>query len=381
MIKKVSFSYRKDGRLNGCKLSLTNDIIKNLNITEENNNVIFTFENNIITLKQGKVLLEQEQKTEDGKIFLLLKNYKIKFDKVREYKSPRLIIPLPIVNTLEINEENKKLEIEVSNDQVIIKKLEDEIMDFETNKLGKVYTVKVNKGGVGKTFITVQLASYLALKNKKVLILTSDSQNNIIDYTLKKEINFDKGLKEFVRGGEGEIIRLRPNLDFIPTENSTFGNNFFNNLPEFIEKMKRKYDYVLIDSIPTMKIDSVFVQCSDKIIIPCFGDNVTIKGVINVVKEAGNEKVLAIMMNKYQNKKIQNLLLTEIENVISETDILFPKPMKNISEVEELLYKGKTIWESNSLKLSEIKEVFEEVAKAILNPKENKKEDIFDISF
>ena len=87
------------------------------------------------------------------------------------------------------------------------------------------------------------------------------------------------------------------------------------------------------------------------------------------------------MMNKYQNKKIQNLLLTEIENVISETDILFPKPMKNISEVEELLYKGKTIWESNSLKLSEIKEVFEEVANAILNPKENKKEDIFDISF
>lgn len=198
---------------------------------------------------------------------------------------------------------------------------------------------------------------------------------------MKKEIHFDKGLKEFVRGGEGEIIRLRPNLDFIPTENSTFGNSFFNNLPEFIEKMKRKYDYILIDSIPTMKIDSVFVQCSDKIIIPCFGDNVTIKGVINVVKEAGNEKVLAIMMNKYQNKKIQNLLLTEIENVISETDILFPKPMKNISEVEELLYKGKTIWESNSLKLSEIKEVFEEVANAILNPKENKKEDIFDISF
>ena len=50
---------------------------------------------------------------------------------------------------------------------------------------GKVIIIKVNKGGVGKTFLTVQLGAGLASIGKKVLILTSDSQNNILHYTFK----------------------------------------------------------------------------------------------------------------------------------------------------------------------------------------------------
>lgn len=38
-------------------------------------------------------------------------------------------------------------------------------------------------------------------------------------------------------------------------------------LPEVIEKFREKYDFILIDSIPTMKIDTVFVKSSDKVII------------------------------------------------------------------------------------------------------------------
>ncbi|MGL5950723.1 MAG: ParA family protein, partial [Cetobacterium sp.] len=116
--------------------------------------------------------------------------------------------------------------------------------------MGRLITIKVNKGGVGKTFTTVQLGSYLALSGKKVLLLTSDSQNNIIDYCFgMKKVLFNKGLKEFVKGGEGEKIKLRENLEFIPLENSTFGSHFLTNLPLFLEKMKEEYDYILIDSI------------------------------------------------------------------------------------------------------------------------------------
>ncbi|MCJ8343451.1 MAG: ParA family protein [Cetobacterium sp.] len=247
--------------------------------------------------------------------------------------------------------------------------------------MGKILTVKVNKGGIGKTFITLQLGAYLALNNKKVMILTSDSQNNIIDYSKSKEIFYKKGLKEFVKGGEGEKIKIRENLFFIPLESNTFGNRFLNSLPLFLEKLKEEYDYVLIDSIPTMKIDSVFVANSDKIIIPCFADKVTIKGVINVVKEAGAEKILAIMVNKYENKKIQKLLLEEIKEAILGTDILFPTPIKNTSDIEELLYKGKTIWESNSIKILEIKKIFEEIGNKILDYDEIKENNLFDIDF
>ena len=80
--------------------------------------------------------------------------------------------------------------------------------------------------------------------------------------------------------------------------------------------MKLEYDYIIIDSIPTMKIDTVFVKCSDRLIIPCFCDKVTVEGAINVINEAGADKVLAIIINKYENKKIQNIFKEEITEAI-----------------------------------------------------------------
>ena len=46
-----------------------------------------------------------------------------------------------------------------------------------------VVLVKNNKGGVGKSWIALQLAAYKAFQNEKVLILNSDSQNNSLNYS------------------------------------------------------------------------------------------------------------------------------------------------------------------------------------------------------
>ena len=62
--------------------------------------------------------------------------------------------------------------------------------------MGKVITIKNNKGGVGKTFITTQLAAGLAYGDKKVLILTSDPQNNVFNFLFKGDKTFKKGLKQ-----------------------------------------------------------------------------------------------------------------------------------------------------------------------------------------
>ena len=247
--------------------------------------------------------------------------------------------------------------------------------------MGEIITVKVNKGGVGKTFVTLQLGSYLALQGKKVLLLTSDSQNNIIDYAGKNKDVIGKGLKEFVKSGKGDLIKLRKDLYFIPLESSTFGTQFLLKLPAFLEKMKSEYDYIIIDSIPTMKIDTVFVKCSDRLIIPCFCDKVTVEGAINVINEAGADKVLAIIINKYENKKIQNIFKEEITEAIKDTNILFPNPIVNTSEVEMLLFKGKTIWESKAKKVLEIQESFKTIGDYLLNNNVIDETNEFDINF
>ena len=300
-ILKIGLKYRKDGRLNNAVLSLNKKMIEHLDILS--NDITLIFKNKNVILQGGETTTAFE-KIENGKIIELVKNLKIQQNK-------KIYLPLGILNELNINLEKDEnyVEYELINDNKIRITLKESIeqsnKEKELKAMGEIITVKVNKGGVGKTFVTLQLGSYLALQGKKVLLLTSDSQNNIIDYAGKNKDVIGKGLKEFVKSGKGDLIKLRKDLYFIPLESSTFGTQFLLKLPAFLEKMKSEYDYIIIDSIPTMKIDTVFVKCSDRLIIPCFCDKVTVEGAINVINEAGADKVLAIIINKYENKKFK----------------------------------------------------------------------------
>lgn len=372
---KIMMKYRKDGklsRLNSATISLNQAMINHLG----NISLSFFYQNKEIILN-GNNESETYEKAKNGKIIELKRNIKLQSGR-------KLDLPLGILDDLGVNlEKENKVQIEFLEDHKLKLKLVslpvENLEKKENTKVGKIITIKVNKGGVGKTFITVQLGAYLALQNKKVLLLTSDSQNNIIDYCFGERIEFAGGLKEFVKSGTGDIIKLRENLFFIPLESSTFGTQFLLKLPLFLEKLKNEYDYILIDSIPTMKIDSVFVKASDKIIIPTFCDRVTTEGVLNVVDETGVDKVLAVMINKYEDKKIQNLYKKELVEAIENTDILFPNPIPNTSEIEVLLHKGKTIWESKAKKIEEIQSSFKEVGDYIIEEKTNKNK--FDINF
>lgn len=372
---KLMMKYRKDGklsRLNSATISLNQAMINHLG----NIALSFFYKNKEIILN-GNNESETYEKAKNGKIIELKRNIKLQSGR-------KLDLPLGILDDLGVNlEKENKVQIEFLEDHKLKLKLVslpvENLEKKENTKVGKIITIKVNKGGVGKTFITVQLGAYLALQDKKVLLLTSDSQNNIIDYCFGERIEFAGGLKEFVKSGTGDIIKLRENLFFIPLESSTFGTQFLLKLPLFLEKLKNEYDYILIDSIPTMKIDSVFVKASDKIIIPTFCDRVTTEGVLNVVDETGVDKVLAVMINKYEDKKIQNLYKKELVEAIENTDILFPNPIPNTSEIEVLLHKGKTIWESKAKKIEEIQSSFKEVGDYIIEEKTNKNK--FDINF
>ena len=363
---KISLAYKKDGRLNGASLSLTKKIIQALGVNEKDNNIVFEYRDKKIFLIKGRTELEEERKNSLGEFLFLKKNHTIKFTKIKNSYITKVSIPISILGDFGITEKDKEVSIEIEKDKICIKK-EVKIMGDKNFQSGKIITVKVNKGGVGKTFITTQLAAALAAKGFKILILTSDSQNNVSSYLTprvrgeKPKLEFKSGLKSWVSKGEGDIFKLRENLYFIPLENNIFGAQFVVKLPIFLEKMKEEYDYIFIDSIPTIKIDTTFVENSDKVIIPCFADEVTVEGVINVIYEAGAEKVLAIIVNKYEDKKIQKLYLEKIEEAIKNTDIVYPIPIKNSSDVQTLLYNGKTVWESKSKSMENIKSSFNEV--------------------
>ena len=346
MKKKVGLFYKKNGSFNNAVITVDKSITEALGVNKDDSAIVFSMENGVIKLTKGKTDKEIEEKDIHGDVVAYRKNVNINFSKVykdKDYYVAKLNIPFSIVDTLKITKESNEVNITIKEDCVEIDRKE---------KIGKIYTLKVNKGGIGKTFLTVQIAHGLAMQGNRVIILTSDSQNNIIDFALseeeEKKLDLSKGLRSWVMTGKGEKIQLRKNLDFIPLESSVFTQRFLEKLPIFLEHLKREYDYVMIDSIPTMKIDSEFVKCSDKIIIPAFCDVPTMKGVINVIEEAGIDKIKAIIVNLYRNTITQKDIMSKLSDILEETDVIFPEPIKETSIIETLVKKGKTIWESKA---------------------------------
>ena len=56
---------------------------------------------------------------------------------------------------------------------------------------------------------------------------------------------------------------------------------------DLIEVFKNQYDYILINGSPVLKLDNIFLEVSDKVVIPTFLDNVTTKGMVNLIEEVG----------------------------------------------------------------------------------------------
>lgn len=235
--------------------------------------------------------------------------------------------------------------------------------------MSKIILTKNNKGGVGKSWITLQLAHALAIKtNKKILILTTDSQNNILHYSGKSHVGFKNGLEDWIQGKEGEIIAIRENLYFIPLIADYIKATSRNKLVSFIETLRKDYEYILIDSTPTLSLDDDFLQLADQIIIPTFLDEVTTTSIVNLINKIENrEKIKAIIPNRFTRTAKEKVFYSSLVEIFNQTGILLTVPISQSGEIGKLIDKGKTIWESTSVRTESFREIFLEIVEVIAN--------------
>ena len=357
---KITFSKKTKNNkkiLNNAYLSLNKQIINHLGWDIQSNNLIFSYKDKIITLKNG-VTEDYRIIENDGKISEIVKNINV----IISNSSKKIAIPLGVCYDLELTDDNREVEVFLSkNKEVKIRRMSKLNKDIEPIILdkeeGKVITIKANKGGVGKTFLSCQLASGLSIAGYKILVITSDSQNDVFSNFTKpnsfgeKPLFIKKGLKSWVSKGEGEKIKLRENLYFIPLESAVFSATFLKNLPKFINKQRKEYDFVIIDSVPTMKTDSVFLENSDKIIIPLKCDLKTLQNTANVFSEAGADKILAVVPNLYNGNSTAKHFYKKLLEYCEGTNILLPLPIQDLSKIQHLETRGLTIFESEDKSL------------------------------
>ena len=147
--------------------------------------------------------------------------------------------------------------------------------------MGKIISFINQKGGVGKTTTCVNMASYLAVMGKKVLLVDMDPQGNAtsslgIDKesglrTIYNVIVDDNLLDEVILKTKLEKLDLVPsNVDLAGAEIELVQmNNREKIVKKILQTAKNSYDFICIDCPPSLGLITVnALTASDSIIIP-----------------------------------------------------------------------------------------------------------------
>ena len=222
-----------------------------------------------------------------------------------------------------------------------------------------VVLVKNNKGGVGKSWIALQLAAYKAFQNEKVLILTSDSQNNILNYSgIKIEDTNKKGLEDLLEGKNYELTKLRPNLFFLHLQDYKVKGNLDEKFKKQISILKKEFKHIIIDGSPVMNLDNVFVDVAEHIIVPTFLDSVTTNSILNLLKKTDISKIRAVIPNRVGRTAIEKNFYTFLKDKLTRSGVFLSIPINQSSIILKLIENGTLLWERRSQKLDDIKNVF-----------------------
>lgn len=199
-----------------------------------------------------------------------------------------------------------------------------------------VITVFNQKGGVGKSTTVINLSSALALRGKKTLVVDMDPQGNSTSglgvYEFKNMIYdfvIDEEIDSIYKTSFNKLNIIPSNGEFagVEIELARYEDWQFK-LKKMIDKVKDNYDFVILDSPPSLGILSMMsLIASDKILIPVQCEYYALEGVsqlmdtIALVRDNFNPNlsILGVVMCMYDGRNnLSNQVVEEVKKFFKD---------------------------------------------------------------
>ena len=205
--------------------------------------------------------------------------------------------------------------------------------------MGKIIAIANQKGGVGKTTTTVNLAASLGVLEKKVLLIDADPQANAssglgIDVDTV-EIGTYQVLEHTASINDAIQKTNSPNVDIIPAHIDLVAieielvdkeqREYM--LQKSLTKLKNKYDYILIDCAPSLGLITLnSLVAADSVIIPIQCEYFALEGLgklLNTIK--------SVQKIHNPNLDIEGLLLTMFDSRLRLSNQVVEEVRKHFS--------------------------------------------------
>jgi len=228
--------------------------------------------------------------------------------------------------------------------------------------MSKVISISNHKGGVGKTTSAINIGAGLNQLGKKVLLIDLDPQANLSQSLglVNEERNIYGALRgEYVL----QPMEVARGLDVIPSTldlsgaevemSGEAGREYI--LREILEPIRASYDYILIDSPPSLGLLTINgFTASDKIFIPLQAEYLALQGlaklteVIEKIKKRLNKdlELGGVIVTQYDHRKVLN---RDVVETITKhfNELVFTTKIRDNVALAEAPAKGMDIFSYN----------------------------------
>jgi len=256
--------------------------------------------------------------------------------------------------------------------------------------MGKIIAIANQKGGVGKTTTSVNLAASLGVLEKKVLLIDADPQANASSGLGIDIETIEKGtyqvLEHSISAQEAIIKTETPNVDIIPAHIDLVAieielvdkENREYMFKEALLEIKEQYDYVLIDCAPSLGLLTLnALTTADSVVIPIQCEYFALEGLgklLNTIKSVQkihnpDLDIEGLLLTMYDSRlRLSNQVAEEVQTHFG--DMVFKSIIQRNIKLSEAPSFGQSIinYDATSKGATSYLQLAEEIIEKNSNP-------------